>query len=245
MNELGKAGGALALFCAATAAGVRYAVVGTGAQVFGASRRSGPGVRRSVALTFDDGPSVGSLELARYLAEEGVRATFFLCGANVLRHPEIARALHLEGHELGNHTFSHARLCPRLGWKLNILSPAAILKEFATAQAAIVEATGAVPHLLRAPYGMRWWGVGAAQRRLGLMGVMWTVIAHDWEWESHRVVEHVMSRVSPGGIVCLHDGRDTRADPDISETLRAVRTIVPRLKALGYQFETVSEILKF
>jgi peptidoglycan/xylan/chitin deacetylase (PgdA/CDA1 family) len=199
--------------------------------------------RRSVALTFDDGPSPQSLELAEYLAEQEIPATFFQCGSNVLRHPEIAVALHEMGHELGNHTFSHSRLCPRLGWDLNLLSAEDIYMEFARAQEIIAEVTGAAPRLARAPYGLRWRGVGAAQEKLKLTGVMWTVIGQDWRLKAAEISQHVMRRVSPGGIICLHDGRDTRPNPDISETIAAVKLLVPWLKRQGYRCETVSSLL--
>ena len=225
------------------AAASTYGVHGRSAQLFGPSVCCGDSGRRSVALTFDDGPSPGSVGIAEYLALQGVPATFFQCGANVLRHPEIARELVAAGHEIGNHTFSHARLCPRLGWQPNLLSAEAIYQEFARAQEAIVQATGAVPHLLRAPYGLKWLGMGAAQRRLGLLGVMWSVIGHDWEWDPAQVAAHVLAGISAGAIVCLHDGRDTRVDPDVSVTLLALRRIVPELKAQGYSFETVSRLL--
>ena len=228
---------------AALASGLRYAVKGRSSQIFGRSIYRGPRDRRLIALTFDDGPSPGSLELADYLDREQVPATFFQCGANVERHPEIARALFERGHEIGNHTYSHARLPPRLGWQPNLLSREEIYREFASAQQAILRATGAVPRWSRAPYGMRWRGLGRAQRRLGLVGAMWTAIGHDWEWDAERVAAHVLRKAAPGGILCLHDGRDTRPNPDISVTLDAVRRIVPRLKAQGYEFRTLSGML--
>ncbi len=232
---------------AGTAAGmagiVGYGVKGRSANVFGPSVFCGPGQRRSIALTFDDGPSPGSLELIDYLAQQNVPATFFQCGMNVLRHPGIARIIAEAGHEIGNHTFSHPRLCPRLGWKLNLHSPRFVDGEFAMAQKVIKSETGVMPRLLRAPYGMRWFGMNAVQERLGLLGVMWTVIGHDWEWPAHRVATLVSESACPGGIVCLHDGRDVRPTPDIAETLLAVRHLVPRLRGLGYSFETVSCLL--
>ena len=233
--------GAVAL--GAAAAGIRYAVKGASAQIFGRSVYRGPRDPRAIALTFDDGPSLQSMELASYLEQEKIAATFFQCGANVLRHPEIARTLHEMDHEIGNHTFSHARLCPRLGWQMNFLSPEDIYREFSRAQEVITRYTGAVPTLSRVPYGLRWRGVGAAQRRLGLTGVMWTVIGHDWEWGSDRIARHVLRNASPGGIICLHDGRDTRPNPNITSTIQAVKQIVPRLKQLGYEFKTVSGML--
>ena len=221
-----------------------YGVKGLSAQVFGPSIYRGPGRRKSVALTFDDGPSEGTLPLIEYLAKEHVRGTFFQCGMNVLRLPAIARAVYSAGHEIGNHTFSHIRLCPRFGRKLDAKSPAVILQEFAQTQEVIHFEMGATPTLLRAPYGLRWYGLRAAQKQLSLLGVMWTVIGHDWEWPAAKVASLVLRKASAGGIVCLHDGRDIQPNPDVSEMLAAVKEIVPRLKDQGYSFETVSEIAR-
>lgn len=211
--------------------------------LFGRCILRGPAGRRVVALTFDDGPSPATPELLRYLAAHGVRATFFVCGQNVQRHPEIARSVLAAGHELGNHTFSHPRLCPRLGWRINLLWPRTIAQELGHAQREIELATGARPRLFRAPYGLRWWGLRRAERRLGLQGVLWSVIGHDWEWPAERVARHVLGQVRPGAIVCLHDGRETRAEPEVQATLAAVRLIVPELQRRGYRLETVSGLL--
>lgn len=204
----------------------------------------GLGRRRSLALTFDDGPSEGSLRLIEYLAEEGIRATFFQCGQNVERHSGIARAIRDAGHEIGNHTYSHARLFPRIGRRFYWPTAALMAREVARAQNIIESETGVTPRLFRAPYGLRWWGLDAAQKQFDLLGVMWTVIGHDWEWPADRVARRVFRKAGPGGIVCLHDGRDIQPSPDVSEMLKAVRQIVPVLKSQGYEFETVSELLR-
>ena len=239
----GAAGLAVAAAVGACVAGGYYAVKGRSSQVFGPSMYAGTGDRRSVALTFDDGPSPGTIELLDYLAGENVRATFFQCGANVERHPEIARAVHEAGHEIGNHAYSHPRLCPRLGWQPNLLSSNEIFEEFARTQR-LLQAMGIEPTLLRAPYGLRWFGLRETQRRLGLLGVMWTVIGRDWEWGAEAIARLVLEKTRPGGIICLHDGRDIRPNPDISATLAAVKLIVPALKRDGYAFETVSELMR-
>jgi len=204
----------------------------------------GPGQRRSIALTFDDGPSPGTAALVDYLESQNVQATFFQCGKNVLRHPGIARAVHLAGHEIGNHTFSHARLCPRLSWSPNLLSPHTIYEEFARTQKVLEAEVGISPRLLRVPYGLSWFGMRAVQRQLGLKSIMWTVIGRDWIAPAPAIAEIVLQGANPGGIVCLHDGRDIRPNPDISQTVAAVRQIVPRLRDKGYVFETVSNLLR-
>jgi peptidoglycan/xylan/chitin deacetylase (PgdA/CDA1 family) len=239
-----KLAACLAMGLAAGISLLFYGVFARSSQVFGRSVWRGSGRKLRVALTFDDGPNPASLQLARCLAAQHVRATFFQCGVNVLRNPGIARQLHRAGHELGNHTFTHARLCPRLGWRLNLLTPTEIHRELTATQQAIVGDTGVLPVLFRAPYGMRWFGLRAAQRRLGLLGCMWTVIGHDWEWPVEQVVRHVLRNLRPGAIVCLHDGRDIRPDPDLTVLLAAVEILIPEIRRRGYDFVTVSELLR-
>jgi peptidoglycan/xylan/chitin deacetylase (PgdA/CDA1 family) len=86
-------------------------------------------------------------------------------------------------------------------------------------------------------------GMRAAQRRLGLMGVMWTAIGYDWSLKADAVVARLASGAGRGAILCLHDGRELRVKPDIGVTVEAVRRLVPLLLDRGYQLETVSRLL--
>jgi peptidoglycan/xylan/chitin deacetylase (PgdA/CDA1 family) len=216
-------------------AALAYGSVSKSSQFFGPSVYRGPGHRRSIALTFDDGPSESTLPLLEYLEKERITATFFQCGMNVRRLPSIAGEVVANGHQLGNHTYSH----PKLPFK----SQARIDQEFTRAQRIIQSETGFTPMLLRAPYGYRWFGMAQVQQNLSLLGVMWTVIGNDWKWPADRIARHVLARSSPGGIICLHDGRTVEPHPDITETLSALRDIVSMLKDRGYSFETVSDLL--
>jgi len=216
-------------------AAAAYGSVAKDSQLFGPSVYRGPGTRKSIALTFDDGPSESTPDLLDYLGKEGVPATFFQCGMHVQRLPHVAGQVAAAGHEIGNHTYSH----PKLPFK----SREFILREFSQAQQVIEGETGITPMLLRAPYGFRWVGLREVQERLLLLGVMWTVIGFDWRWPAGKISEYVLRNSSPGGIVCLHDGRGVHLRPDIGNTLRAVREIVPRLRDEGYRFETVSALL--
>jgi len=217
------------------AGAMTYGCVARSSSLFGRSVYRGPGARKSIALTFDDGPSEGTLPLLETLSKHHVPATFFECGLNVRRLPAVALEVVAQGHELGNHSDNHPCMVLR--------TTAFIEREFGQAQRTIAGETGVVPKLMRAPYGLRWPGMGAMQKRLDLLGVMWTVIGHDWEWDGDRVAKFVLERATPGGIICLHDGRDIQARPDTSQMLAAVREIVPRLLDQGYTFETVSKLL--
>jgi peptidoglycan/xylan/chitin deacetylase (PgdA/CDA1 family) len=221
---------------AAAAAGMAYAVRGRSSTVFGPSVYHGDRRRQSIALTFDDGPSESTPALLDLLAKLDVRATFFMCGVNAARLPQIARSVAMAGHEIGNHSDTH----PPFYFK----SESFIHHELAEAQRKIRETTGISPKLFRAPYGVRWLGMGAAQKKLDLLGVMWTIIGRDWRLTAPEITARVTGRARAGGIVCLHDGRGTRTRPDVSATLASVADIVPRLRDMGFGFETVSEILR-
>jgi peptidoglycan/xylan/chitin deacetylase (PgdA/CDA1 family) len=212
-----------------------WAVRGRSASVFGRSVWRGPRERATIALTFDDGPSESTPQILEVLAQYRAPATFFQCGANVARLPEIARAVAEGGHEIGNHSYSHPYLFLR--------SPAEIERELRRAQETIGERTGARPVWFRAPYGARWFGVGAAQRRLQLTGVMWTAIGYDWSLRVEEVVVRMAASASNGAILCLHDGRELREKPDVRTTVESVRRLVPMLLDRGYQFETVSRLI--
>jgi peptidoglycan/xylan/chitin deacetylase (PgdA/CDA1 family) len=227
---LGVASGA-----AAAAAFMGYAVRGRSSSVFGESFYHGDRRQQALALTFDDGPSESTPKLLDALDKFHVKATFFMCGANVRRCPDVAREVAARGHELGNHTDSHARL--------DFKSPRFIYTDIARAQETIQEITGAQPRWFRAPYGVRWFGVAQAQKLLGLRGVMWTVIGRDWRWPAERVSNLLLDKAANGGIICLHDGRGVRPAPDIGATIEAVEYTVPRLQERGFQFLTLTQIL--
>jgi peptidoglycan/xylan/chitin deacetylase (PgdA/CDA1 family) len=205
--------------------------------VFGPSVWRAPGEpgRKRLALTFDDGPSPSTPQFLDTLAEFRAPATFFQVGNNVRRHPDIARAVAAAGHEIGNHSYSHLNFA---------LKPAAFIEEdFTRAQTAIQDVTGVRPVLMRAPFGARWFGFRRMQARLGLTGVMWSVIGRDWAIPAAEITHRVLSRAGNGGIICLHDGRATRENPDVTPAIEAVRRIVPALIEAGYHFETVSQLL--
>jgi len=219
-----------------TAGGVlAYAVRGRSATLLAPSKHRGDRSRATLALTFDDGPSESTPALLEILAANRVRATFFMCGKNVRRLPGIAREVAAAGHEIGNHSDTH----PRFDFK----SPEFIYDELARAQRTIEDATGEPPRLFRAPYGVRWFGMRQAQEKLGLMGVMWTVIGRDWKWPAGRVADRIVEGAGNGAILCLHDGRTVSPAPDISNTIGAITAALPRLRARGFQFETAGELI--
>lgn len=220
----------------AAAGTLAYGARGRSSQLFGPSIWRGPANRRAIAVTFDDGPSESTSELLSLLKDHGARCTFFQCGHHVRRLPHVARRCLTEAHEIGNHTDTHQSLYLR--------SPQFIYEQLERAQTAIVETTGVRPRLFRAPYGVRWPGLGAALQRLDLLGVMWTTISRDWKLPAPAIVDYVAPRVAPGSILCFHDGRELVHRPDISATLGALKILLPRWLDAGYELVTVSELTR-
>jgi len=227
-------GAACAAVCGAGAL-MAYGVRGRSATLFAPSVYRGPASRQAVAFTFDDGPSESTPELLRLLAEHHVPATFFQCGANIERLPEIAREVVASGHEIGNHSHTHPNFYFR--------TPGFIHGELERAQETVEKIAGVSPALFRAPFGVRWPGMGRAQLLLNLTGVMWTVIGRDWKLETQAIVRRVAAAMGNGAIICLHDGRGLAARPDVAHTIEAVRRLVPMFKAEGYHLETVSQLI--
>jgi peptidoglycan/xylan/chitin deacetylase (PgdA/CDA1 family) len=219
----------------ATTAMLAYAVRAPRSSLLAPSVYRGETTRPAIALTFDDGPSESTPELLDILAGYQAPATFFQCGSNIRRLPDIARQVAASGHEIGNHSDTH----PYLFFK----SPGFIYRELAAAQETIDRVTGTLPRWFRAPFGARWFGLRRAQHELGLMGVMWTTIALDWKLPAGRVVSRLLQGARNGAIMCLHDGRGIDTRPDIGPTLEAVRRVLPKLIESGFHFERVTEIL--
>ena len=217
------------------AAAAAWAVRGRSSSVFGPNVWRGRQERRAVALTFDDGPSESTPELLEMLDRFAARATFFQCGVNAARLPHVARAVSQTGHEIGNHTQSHARLY--------LQSPGLVRSEIERAQEVLNSVHGVAPRWFRAPYGVRWFGMRGAMQRAGLTHAAWTMIARDWVIDADAATERCRRGAMPGAILCLHDGRELRANPDIRVTLETVAQLLPYLRGEGYEMVTLSELM--
>lgn len=220
---------------AASGAVLAYAVRAPRSSLLSDAKWAGDTGRRSIALTFDDGPSESTPRILDLLAKNAIRATFFQCGANVRRLPAVTRQVLAAAHEIGNHSDTHPFL--------HFRSTRFIRREIQGAQIAVEDACGLLPKVFRPPYGVRWFGLGTVEREAGLTEVTWSLLALDWKRGPEAVAARIASASSPGAIICLHDGRELQPDPDISVTLEALRLVLPQLLDRGVRFETVSQIL--
>lgn len=198
------------------------------------------GARPEIALTFDDGPSRWTMDVAAIFEAHGCRATFFLRGPAVEERPEVVAALAAAGHELGNHLWSHTDASTQ--------SRATIRAELGRTARAIAAAGGGHPMLVRPPYHRGPREIAAVAGDFGASAVVLRSIAvSDWDAESEEeILEPVLAAAGPGDIVCLHDGISSdKRDRDSREpTVAAVRRLVPALLARDLEPVTVSRLLR-
>lgn len=191
--------------------------------------------QRVVALTFDDGPVAARLdEVLDALRSRGVQATFFVTGGDLEAAPEAGRRLVAEGHELGNHTYSHARMVFR--------SQGFIRDELERTDRLIRAAGEQGDILFRPPYCWKLVGLPWFLWRAGSTTVTWDLEPDSYpEVASNptRIADYVRERARPGSIVLLHVWWSSR-----EASLAAVPLIVDSLRADGYRFVTVRELLR-
>ncbi|HXL15405.1 MAG TPA: polysaccharide deacetylase family protein, partial [Methylomirabilota bacterium] len=206
---------------------------------FGRTYWEGATKQRVVALTFDDGPN-GSFTNAvlDVLRRERVKATFFLIGRSTRLYPEIAARIVREGHVVGNHSDSHPA-----GFALQ---PARFQRaEIDRAEKSIHAATGVYAHFFRPPQGIRspWMMQVLAQD--SLVTVTWDDAPGDWvPYSAAQLATSTVAHAHPGAIILLHDGLNLARHPDRSATVDALPAIIHRLRAEGYRFVTVPELLR-
>ena len=190
-----------------------------------------PMEKRYAALTFDDGPHPGTTDrLLDGLKERGTKATFFLVGEEAAANRDLTARIAAEGHQIGNHTWSHRRL--------ELLSEEEIVQEVGKTDAllrSIMEQANLPERSfwLRPPYG----GLRAGTEALiSVPMVKWSVDPRDWESrDADQVVRAVLDDIQPNSIVILHDIYDSSVD--------AALRLADLLPERGYELVTVEELL--
>lgn len=199
-----------------------------------------PGKENIVALTFDDGPRHGSCEqLLDLLKEQNVKATFFIVGKSAYTFPDLLYRIYREGHDLGNHSYSHCRL--------DFADQQTVVEELNRNNQLIKKITGKEPRFFRAPGGRYSTTSAKAAKKLNLLIVNWSLNPGDYNLLSPlfergerllvktpaMIKQEVLSQIKPGDIILMHNGT--------FETVEALREIIPALKARGYRFVKLSE----
>jgi peptidoglycan-N-acetylglucosamine deacetylase len=183
--------------------------------------------RRTIAVTIDDGPSpVYTPQVLRLLQHYGIIASFSMIGINVGAYPGVAREVADAGHMIVNHTQTHRNLV--------FMSAAGVADEMDYATDAIHRATGRIPDMFRAPYGA--WSPTVLLRcqATRMTPLDWSVDPRDWARPGvTAIVENIMGHTRSGSIILEHDGGGDR-----SQTVAALRVVLPRLLDAGYHFRT-------
>lgn len=189
------------------------------------------GGSKKIALTFDDGPSREyTAEILDILREYGVKATFFVVGVNIEKAPDLLRRVVAEGHEIGNHTYSHPHL-----QKMNSET---LATELARTDALIHRITGITPTLFRPPEGVVTSSVKTAAINGGYRLVLWSIDTRDWALNPvSNILQTVKQEASDGDIILFHDWVAGK-----SPTPAALKAVIPWLKAQGFEFVTVSNL---
>ncbi|MBS3908626.1 MAG: polysaccharide deacetylase family protein [Actinobacteria bacterium] len=194
-----------------------------------------------VAITFDDGPNPAyTPQLLDILKEKGVKATFFVVGLHVKKYPDIARRIVAEGHDIGNHTYTHKDLVPA--------TRRMVLAQTHKTEQAIKRVTGRTTKLFRPPRGIY---SGAVRRLLvddeGYRLILWSVSSIDWRQTSPlKILRRVLCHTRPGSILLFHDSGAVlrREGASRQNTVDALPMVIDALRERGYEFVTMTEMLE-
>jgi len=177
-----------------------------------------------IALTFDDGPNqLYTPQVLDILNQYQAYGSFFIIGNRISAHPEIVRRTYREGHDIGNHTWSHPMI--------DKLTPEQINNEYVSTQEAIARAGIPASIMFRPPYGIH---TEASRSTIPTPQMLWNVDPRDWNEKSvDSLVQHVLQESHPGSVVVMHDTSTV--------TTEALKRIIPELQK-NYKLVTLSDM---
>lgn len=191
--------------------------------------------KKLIALTFDDGPNGKYTEaVLAILKENNAKATFFVCGDSTAAAPSIVKQEYAAGNEIGNHTYSHVNVAK--------LSENALKKELMKANEEIHKAINVYPVFFRPPYGASSARANRTLAQLGFKKITWDYMVNDYNTKKtnpDKIASEIINHAHSGMIVDIHDGGGNR-----NKTIAALPVIIKTLKNQGYEFVTVSTIVK-
>lgn len=191
--------------------------------------------RRAITLSFDDGPDPETTpRVLDLLASAGVKAAFFLIGERAARSPQVVRRIADEGHDLGNHTWSHRSL-----W---LTGPRETARQVRDGHEAISRAAGLAPLFFRPPWGMTNAALFPTLGGLGTPCVFWSIQPEGRQAVSAgQQVERCRGRARPGAIVDLHDADGVPGAG--RRVLEALPSLIGTLRGLGYDLVPLRDLL--
>ncbi len=197
---------------------------------------AGPGERKQIALTFDDGPTEQTSELLQVLEKHNIHATFFWLGKQAEQFPEIVKAAAAAGHTIGNHSYDHP-------YSSKISTEVFTQQQFAPTQKVFQSILGFAPTLFRPPYGDLSDAEMLSLQKNKMHAISWSIDTRDWlvAWKKGQpseIEKTVLDYAHPEAIVLMHDGGGPR-----QRTINAADAFIPKLKQQGYEFVTVDKLL--
>lgn len=186
--------------------------------------RRGPSSRKTVALTFDDGPGAYTSKVLHILDRKRVDATFYHLGALIGSRARLMRSATAAGHEIGNHSWRH--------------TPYPSFADLRMTSRAIRRATGFSPCTFRPPGGAVNGPLVSRADAAGMTTVLWDIDTRDWTTPGLGAIHGAAARARPGSIVLMHDAGGYRG-----QTVAALPRIISTLRSRGYRFATVHELL--
>ena len=204
--------------------------------LLGPNRTRLPAGADRIALTIDDGPDPQvTPQVLELLAAHGARATFFCVGVRVEQHPELARRIRAEGHEIGNHSQHHYNL-------FSLFGPWRMAREIELAQASITRVCGVRPRWFRAPAGLRNIFLQPQLSRLGLALASWTRRGFDTVTpQPAKVIQALLRDLAAGDILLLHDGQVARTSSGEPVILAVLPKLLEQLASRKLRCVTLSD----
>ncbi len=190
--------------------------------------KNGPPEGNHIALTFDDGPTPGVTEIILdELKKRNLTATFFMIGQRIAAAPELARRVLADGHEIGNHTYTHT--------KLKTLPEQQVLEEIRKAHSIMDEILHHRPVWFRPPFGELRQDQAALVHSEGLDVILWSVDSLDWSQPGeNKIVQTILRETKPGSIILCHDLHH--------QTAHCISEILDRLLEHGFIFVNISSL---
>lgn len=188
-----------------------------------------------IALTFDDGPDkVQTIKVLEILKKYEIKATFFVIGERIEYQKDILKKIVDEGHEIGNHFYSHENI--------NKISKEKIRESIMTNNELIYSITGKMPKLVRPPYGIVNDNLKTICQELNMSIIIWSNDKDSKDWKQTKdniIINNLTKKVSNGDIFLFHDG-----NKKYTNTLSAIDTIIPMLQKKGFKFVDISTLIK-
>lgn len=188
-----------------------------------------------LSITFDDGPNrIQTPKVLKILKKYNIKATFFVIGENVEYQKDVLRQVYKEGHEIGNHFYTHDNI--------NKLTKDQIRENIVSNNELIYKTIGVRPKLVRPPYGIVNDNLKAVCGELNMSIIIWTDDKDSKDWaltKDSEIINNLTKKVKNGDIFLFHD-----SNKKFTNTLSAIDVIIPTLQKKGYKWVSVSTLLK-